>query len=73
MEEEEEEDQGTRSGSTLPPGFRFHPTEEELIHFYLRRKISTSGATGSGSFEFDSVIPEVQLNELEPWDIQGSK
>nr|TKS14365.1 no apical meristem family protein [Populus alba] len=26
--------------SQVPPGFRFHPTEEELLHFYLRKKVS---------------------------------
>ncbi|CAL1410022.1 unnamed protein product [Linum trigynum] len=25
--------------STSMPGFRFHPTEEELVEFYLRRKV----------------------------------
>ncbi|KAG2252510.1 hypothetical protein Bca52824_082646 [Brassica carinata] len=26
--------------SQVPPGFRFHPTEEELLEYYLRKKIS---------------------------------
>ncbi|CAN1233595.1 NAC transcription factor 47 [Linum perenne] len=32
----------TRSpGPTLPPGFRFHPTDEELILHYLHKKLSS--------------------------------
>ncbi|KZV43054.1 NAC domain-containing protein 43-like [Dorcoceras hygrometricum] len=49
--------------STVPPGFRFHPTEEELVQYYLRKKIA------SEKIDLD-VIQEVDLNKLEPWDIQ---
>ncbi|XP_019160434.1 PREDICTED: NAC domain-containing protein 12-like [Ipomoea nil] len=49
--------------SQVPPGFRFHPTEEELLHYYLRKKVA------SHKIDLD-VIPEVDLNKLEPWDIQ---
>lgn len=51
--------------SKVPPGFRFHPTEEELLHYYLRKKVY------SQKIDLD-VIREVDLNKLEPWDIQGS-
>ncbi|KAE8694664.1 NAC domain-containing protein 43 [Hibiscus syriacus] len=47
----------------VPPGFRFHPTEEELLHYYLRKKVAHE------KIDLD-VIPEVDLNKLEPWDIQ---
>ncbi|KAK9076617.1 hypothetical protein SSX86_004951 [Deinandra increscens subsp. villosa] len=49
--------------SKVPPGFRFHPTEEELLHYYLRKKV------GYEKIDLD-VIQEVDLNRLEPWDIQ---
>ncbi|GMI96274.1 NAC SECONDARY WALL THICKENING PROMOTING FACTOR1, Arabidopsis NAC domain containing protein 43 [Hibiscus trionum] len=49
--------------SQVPPGFRFHPTEEELLHYYLRKKVACQ------KIDLD-VIPEVDLNKLEPWDIQ---
>lgn len=52
--------------SQVPPGFRFHPTEEELLHYYLRKKVS------SEKIDLD-VIRDVDLNKLEPWDIQGQK
>lgn len=51
--------------SQVPPGFRFHPTEEELLHYYLRKKVA------SKKIDLD-VIRDVDLNKLEPWDIQGS-
>lgn len=50
--------------SKVPPGFRFHPTEEELLHYYLRKKVAYE------KIDLD-VIREVDLNKLEPWDIQG--
>ncbi|XP_050386383.1 NAC domain-containing protein 43 [Argentina anserina] len=49
--------------SQVPPGFRFHPTEEELLQYYLRRKVSNE------RIDLD-VIRDVDLNKLEPWDIQ---
>ncbi|CAK8573253.1 unnamed protein product [Lathyrus sativus] len=49
--------------SSVPPGFRFHPTEEELVGYYLNRKIN--------SLKIDlDVIVEVDLYKIEPWDIQ---
>ncbi|KAI3761113.1 hypothetical protein L1987_51521 [Smallanthus sonchifolius] len=53
----------TSSNGVVPPGFRFHPTEEELLHFYLKKKISFE------KFDMD-VIREVDLNKTEPWDLQ---
>ncbi|VAH98714.1 unnamed protein product [Triticum turgidum subsp. durum] len=49
--------------SVVPPGFRFHPTEEELLTYYLAKKVA------SQPIDLD-VIPDVDLNKLEPWDIQ---
>lgn len=52
------------SHSRVPPGFRFHPTEGELLHYYLRKKVA------SEKIDLD-VILEIDLNKLEPWDIEG--
>ncbi|KAG9140428.1 hypothetical protein Leryth_023139 [Lithospermum erythrorhizon] len=49
--------------SQVPPGFRFHPTEEELLQYYLRKKVANE------QIDLD-VIRDVDLNKLEPWDIQ---
>ncbi|CAF1704968.1 unnamed protein product [Brassica oleracea var. botrytis] len=46
----------------LPPGFRFHPTDEELITHYLCRKVSDTGFTGK-------AVVDVDFNKCEPWDL----
>jgi len=49
----------------LPPGFRFHPTDEELVNYYLKRKIHGL------KIELD-IIPEVDLYKCEPWELAGT-
>ncbi|OIW05541.1 hypothetical protein TanjilG_23327 [Lupinus angustifolius] len=51
------------SNGGVPPGFRFHPTDEELLHYYLKKKVTFQ------KFDMD-VIREVDLNKMEPWDLQ---
>ncbi|XP_047320219.1 protein BEARSKIN1-like [Impatiens glandulifera] len=49
--------------SAVPPGFRFHPTDEELLHYYLKKKVTFE--------KIDmEVIREVDLNKIEPWELQ---
>ncbi|CAN4075804.1 unnamed protein product [Withania somnifera] len=48
----------------LPPGFRFHPTDEELVTYYLVNKINDANFTGR-------AIADVDLNKSEPWDLPG--
>nr|XP_043614670.1 NAC domain-containing protein 79-like [Erigeron canadensis] len=54
---EQEDDQ-----MDMPPGFRFHPTDEELITHYLSKKVLDH------SF-FAKAIGEVDMNKIEPWDL----
>ncbi|OIV99687.1 hypothetical protein TanjilG_17497 [Lupinus angustifolius] len=49
--------------SHVPPGFRFHPTDEELVDYYLRRKVT------SRRIDLD-IIKDVDLYKIEPWDLQ---
>uniref|UniRef100_A0A1D1YCX8 NAC domain-containing protein 42 n=1 Tax=Anthurium amnicola TaxID=1678845 RepID=A0A1D1YCX8_9ARAE len=44
------------------PGFRFHPTDEELVGFYLRRKVEKK----SLSIE---IIKQVDIYKYDPWDL----
>ncbi|KAJ4705835.1 transcription factor JUNGBRUNNEN 1-like [Melia azedarach] len=44
------------------PGFRFHPTDEELIGFYLRRKVDKKPI----SIE---LIKQIDIYKHDPWDL----
>ncbi|KAG4923026.1 hypothetical protein AAZX31_18G282100 [Glycine max] len=48
----------------LPPGFRFHPTDEELVLQYLKRKVFSCPLPAS-------IIPEVDVCKSDPWDLPG--
>ncbi|XP_028763515.1 NAC domain-containing protein 100-like [Neltuma alba] len=46
----------------LPPGFRFYPTDEELITYYLFKKVTNTN--------FSAIaIGEVDIHKSEPWDL----
>uniref|UniRef100_A0A0E0KD81 NAC domain-containing protein n=1 Tax=Oryza punctata TaxID=4537 RepID=A0A0E0KD81_ORYPU len=46
----------------LPPGFRFHPTDEELIVHYLRNRAASSPCPVS-------IIADVDIYKFDPWDL----
>ncbi|URE43564.1 (No apical meristem) protein [Musa troglodytarum] len=48
----------------LPPGFRFHPTDEEIITHYLSPKVVNHDFSAR-------AIGDVDLNRCEPWDLPG--
>ncbi|CAI0410842.1 unnamed protein product [Linum tenue] len=50
------------SASFLGPGFRFHPTDEELLRYYLKRKVTNKPV------RFDP-ISVVDVYRTEPWDL----
>jgi len=52
--------------SALPPGFRFYPSDEELVCFYLRNKVANQ-RVASGT------LVEVDLHAREPWELPGNK
>ncbi|KAJ0264157.1 NAC transcription factor 56 [Hirschfeldia incana] len=46
----------------LPPGFRFHPTDEELVVHYLKRKAASAPLPVA-------IIAEVDLYKFDPWEL----
>ncbi|GKV05659.1 hypothetical protein SLEP1_g17645 [Rubroshorea leprosula] len=46
----------------LPPGFRFHPSDEELIVHYLKKKVTSSPLPAS-------IIVEIDLYKHDPWEL----
>ncbi|KAI9093625.1 hypothetical protein K1719_027074 [Acacia pycnantha] len=54
-------DKGEAEALDLPPGFRFHPTDEEIITCYLTEKVLNSSFSAT-------AIGEADFNKCEPWD-----
>ncbi|KAG1368179.1 NAC transcription factor NAM-2 [Cocos nucifera] len=48
----------------LPPGFRFHPTDEELVVHYLKKKAASAPLPVT-------IIAEVDLYKFDPWELPG--
>ncbi|KAL3502517.1 hypothetical protein ACH5RR_036966 [Cinchona calisaya] len=44
------------------PGFRFHPTDEELVGFYLRRKVERKPLR-------IELIKQVDIYKFDPWNL----
>ncbi|KAK4742503.1 hypothetical protein SAY87_000504 [Trapa incisa] len=49
-------------GATLPPGFRFYPSDEELVCHYLYKKIAKEEA-------LKGTLVEIDLHTCEPWQL----
>ncbi|KAF8044970.1 hypothetical protein N665_5910s0001 [Sinapis alba] len=49
-------------GDVLLPGFRFHPTDEELVSFYLRRKVEHRPPS-------IKLITQLDIYKYDPWDL----
>ncbi|PON53971.1 NAC domain containing protein [Parasponia andersonii] len=52
----------TSSNLQLPPGFRFHPSDQELIVHYLQNKVTSRPLPAS-------FIPEIDLYKYNPWEL----
>ncbi|KAK8914024.1 NAC transcription factor NAM-B2 [Platanthera zijinensis] len=53
------------TSSHLPPGFRFHPTDEELILCYLSKKITSCLPS-----DWD-IVADIDIYKFNPWDLPG--
>ncbi|KAI3701910.1 hypothetical protein L6452_27375 [Arctium lappa] len=59
---QEDEDDDDHENDMVMPGFRFHPTEEELVEFYLRRKVE-------GKRFNVELITFLDLYRYDPWEL----
>lgn len=50
------------SSNNLPPGFRFHPTDEELIMHYLKNQAMSKPCPVS-------IILEIDIYKFDPWEL----
>ncbi|XP_041006961.1 NAC domain-containing protein 82-like isoform X3 [Juglans microcarpa x Juglans regia] len=48
--------------SRLPPGFRFHPTDVELVMYYLKKKVMRKRFCSE-------PIAEIDIYKFAPWDL----
>lgn len=49
----------------MPAGFRFHPTDEELVMHYLCRKCAAQSIAVP-------IIAEIDLYKFDPWQLPGN-
>ena len=55
----------TGDNLVLPPGFRFHPTDEELVMHYLIKKCASQTISVP-------IIAEIDLYKFDPWQLPGT-
>ncbi|KAL1205414.1 putative NAC domain-containing protein 94 [Cardamine amara subsp. amara] len=60
--DDEESKNVERFDDIVLPGFRFHPTDEELVSFYLKQKVLHK------SLPFE-LIKKVDIYKYDPWDL----
>jgi len=58
--------QQSTSAPRVPVGFRFHPTDEELVGYYLPKKVAAE------PIDLD-LIRDLDLYNLEPWELHGEQ
>ncbi|CAA6665185.1 unnamed protein product [Spirodela intermedia] len=51
-----------KADEAMLPGFRFHPTDEELVGFYLKRKVQKRPV-------FIELIRQLDIYKYDPWDL----
>ncbi|XVE72920.1 hypothetical protein DITRI_Ditri11bG0076600 [Diplodiscus trichospermus] len=49
-------------GATLPPGFKFYPSDEELVCHYLYKKVANEEV-------LKGTLVEIDLHTCEPWQL----
>ncbi|RDY01110.1 NAC transcription factor 47, partial [Mucuna pruriens] len=49
-------------GASLPPGFRFYPSDEELVLHYLYKKVTNEEV-------LKGTLMDIDLHTCEPWQL----
>ncbi|CAO2829595.1 unnamed protein product [Amaranthus hypochondriacus] len=62
MDDEKTMNEGEKLDEVMLPGFRFHPTDEELVGFYLKRKIQQRPLS-------IQLIKQLDIYKYDPWDL----
>lgn len=58
-ESEEDDEEALRL-----PGFRFHPTDEELVGYYLSKKVLLKKPS-----KIDEIVSQIDIYKFDPWDL----
>ncbi|KAK8964382.1 Transcription factor JUNGBRUNNEN 1 [Platanthera guangdongensis] len=61
--EEREAAKAEEEEKVMLPGFRFHPTDEELVGFYLRRMVAKKNPLCV------DVIRQIDIYKYDPWEL----
>ncbi|XP_010065925.2 uncharacterized protein LOC104453109 isoform X1 [Eucalyptus grandis] len=48
--------------NNLPVGYRFHPTDEEYVDYYLKNRVR-------GFIDHPCIIPDVDICRWDPWEL----
>ncbi|KAK9285170.1 hypothetical protein L1049_024356 [Liquidambar formosana] len=62
MEVEKSIFDNNKNEEVMLPGFRFHPTDEELVGFYLQRKVGKKPISVE-------LITQIDIYKYDPWDL----
>lgn len=62
----EDKNETVKIDEVMLPGFRFHPTDEELVGFYLKRKIQQRPL-------HIELIKQVDIYKYDPWDLPSKR
>lgn len=71
-EEEKESSSISKVEAKLPPGFRFHPKDDELVCDYLMRRSLHVDQPEPEPDHHDIILIHVDLNKCEPWEIPST-
>lgn len=62
MDDQKSSEDDKMDHEVMLPGFRFHPTDEELVGFYLKKKIQNQILP-------NELIKQVDIYKYDPWDL----